>query len=108
VRIAITSTGNSTDSFLDHRFARCAFFIFYDTESEAIEIIPNPNKDLEEMAGPASVEFVASKMATKIVSGEFGVKIKPLLDSMKIQLIVVKNKKIKVSEIIQMLNHKKR
>ena len=104
MRVAITSTGNSLDSTLDERFGRCSYFVVYDTESKSTEFIPNPNKEVEQGAGPASVELVASRNVDKIVSGEFGAKIKPLLDSLKIQMIVVNEQKT-VNEIIKMLNH---
>lgn len=107
MKIAITSTGNSPDSFLDHRFGRCEYFIIYDNENGAMEIIPNPNKDREEFAGPSSVQLVASRNVNKIISGEFGIKIKSQLDSLKIQMIILKEHKIKISEIIEMLNYKK-
>ncbi len=105
MKIAITSTGNSLDSAIDARFGRCAYFVVYDTESKATEFIPNPNKDAEEGAGPASVQIVASRNVSKIVSGEFGMKIKSLLDSLKIQMIVIKDTNKKIIEIIEMLNH---
>ncbi len=107
MKIAITSAGNSPESYLDQRFGRCACFIIYDTVNGAMEIIPNPNKDREEFAGPASVQLVASKNVNKIISGEFGIKIKSQLDSLKIQMIIIKEQKIKISEIIDRLNHKK-
>lgn len=102
MKIAITSTGNSLDSMLDERFGRCSFFVIYDTESKSTEFVPNPNKEAENGAGPASVQLVASRNVSKIVSGEFGMKIKSLVDSLKIQMIVVKEAK-KVKEIIDML-----
>jgi predicted Fe-Mo cluster-binding NifX family protein len=105
MRIAITSTGSSLDSSLDQRFGRCSWFVIYDTESKSIEFIPNPNKEAEEGAGPSSVQLVASRNVNKIVSGEFGMKIKTLLDSLKIQMIVLKEPEKKISEIIDMLNH---
>jgi predicted Fe-Mo cluster-binding NifX family protein len=105
MKIAISSTGNTLDSSLDKRFGRCAFFIIYDLETKALEIIPNPYKDLEEGAGPAAAQLIASRSAVKIVSGEFGVKIKPLFDSLKIQMIVLKDPEKKIREIIDMLNH---
>ncbi len=107
MKVAIISTGNTLESSIDQRFSRCAFFVVYDTESKVIEFIPNPNKDLEEGSGPASVQLVASRNVSKIVSGEFGVKIKSLLDSLKIQMIVVKEPEKKIKDIIEMLNHKK-
>ncbi len=105
MKIAITSTGNTLESTIDPRFGRCAYYVFYDTETKATEFIPNPNKDAEGGAGPASVQFVASKNVNKIISGEFGMKIKSLLDSLKIQMIVHKEQDKTIQEIIEMLNH---
>jgi predicted Fe-Mo cluster-binding NifX family protein len=105
MKIAITSSGNSMESLLDRRFGRCAYFFIYDQHDGSMEIIPNPNKDREEFAGPASVQLVASKNVQKIISGEFGLKIKSLLDSQKIQMIVIQDKEISINQIINMLNH---
>ena len=105
MKVAITSTGNSLESTIDQRFGRCAYFVIYDTETKAMEFIPNPNRDVEDGAGPASVQLVASRNVSKIIAGEFGTKIKSLLDSLKIQIIVLKEPEKKISEIIEMLNH---
>jgi predicted Fe-Mo cluster-binding NifX family protein len=105
MKIAITSTGNSLESTLDQRFGRCAYFVVYSTDSKAIEFIPNPNRNAEDGAGPSSVQLIASRDVSKIVSGEFGFKIKPLLDSLKIQMIILKEPEKKIKDIIEMLNH---
>jgi len=104
MKVAITSTGNSHDSKLDQRFGRCSFFVIYDTETKSTEFLPNPNKDAQEGAGPASVQIVASRNVQKIISGEFGIKIKSLLDSLKIQMIMLKEPEKTIKEIIDMLN----
>jgi len=106
MKVAITSTGNSPDSKLDSRFGRCAYFVIYDTENHATEYIPNPNKENIEGAGPASVQLIASKGAEKVVSGEFGAKVKSLFDSLQIQLVVLNDPEKKISAIIDLLNHK--
>jgi predicted Fe-Mo cluster-binding NifX family protein len=105
MKVAITSTGNTLESKLDQRFGRCSYFVIYDLETKGIEFIPNPNKDAQEGAGPASVQVVASRNVQKIISGEFGIKIKSLLDSLKIQMIVLKEPEKKIEEIINMLNN---
>lgn len=105
MKVAIASTENNYESFINKHFGHCAYFVIYDTDSKATEFIANPNKDLDENAGTASVQLIASKNVTKIISGEFGMKIKPLLDSLKIQMIVVKNQNLKIKDIIEMLNH---
>jgi len=104
MKVAITSTGNDLNSKLDQRFGRCSYFVIYDTETRGMEFIPNPNKEAQEGAGPASVQIVASRNVGKIVSGEFGIKIKSLLDSLKIQMIVLKEPEKSIGEIINMLN----
>ncbi len=106
MKVAITSTGNSPDARLDSRFGRCSYFVVYDTESHSTEFIPNPNKDNVEGAGPASAQLVASKGARKVVSGEFGAKVKSLFDSLQIQLIVIHESEKKISEIIELINTK--
>jgi len=104
MKIAITSTGNSLDASLDSRFGRCSYFVIYDTESQSTEFIPNPNKEALEGAGPASVQLIASRGVKKVVSGEFGAKVKNLFDSMQIQLIVLNDTEKKISEVIEILN----
>ncbi len=105
MKVAITSTVNTLDSKVDQRFGRCAWFVIYDTETGGIEFLPTPNRDAEEGAGPASVQLVASREVQKIISGEFGVKIKSLLDSLKIQMVVYKEPEKTVKSVIDMLNN---
>ncbi|OQA88815.1 MAG: Dinitrogenase iron-molybdenum cofactor [Bacteroidetes bacterium ADurb.Bin234] len=105
MKVAITSTGNTLESDVDQRFGRCTYFVIYDTESKSVEYIPNPNKQISEGAGPASVQILAERGVNKIVSGDFGLKVKPLLDSLKVQMIVIKHTQKTVSEIIESLDH---
>jgi predicted Fe-Mo cluster-binding NifX family protein len=106
MKIAITSTGNTLEAKLDSRFGRCTYFVIFDTESQATEFIPNQNKENIEGAGPASVQFVASRGVKKVVSGEFGAKVKTIFDQLQIQLIVINDPEKTVSEIIELLNPK--
>ncbi len=105
MKIVITSSGNNPDAKLDIHFGRCSFFVFYDTQTRGMEFCPNPYKDLNEEAGVASVKFIASREVVKIVTGELGSKVKPLIDSLKIQMIILKNKEKTIQDIIDLLNH---
>lgn len=105
MKVAITSTGNSLESAIDPRFGRCAYFVIYDLETGSTEFLPNPNKNASNGAGPASVKVVADKGVQKIISGEFGMKIKSVLDSLSIQMIAVKDHKKTIDELIKMLDH---
>ena len=102
--VAITSTGNDAEAKIDQRFGRCAYFAIYDSEIGTIEYIPNPNKEVLEGAGPASVEFIASRKVDKVVSGGFGNKIEPLMESLKIQMIVLNEPGALVNDIIEKIN----
>lgn len=101
MKLAISSEGNSLNSLIDTRFGRCAFFAIYDTESQITEFFTNPAKESSEGAGPAAVQFIASKGVKLIFSGEFGGKIKTLLESLNIEMKTEKDKTI--SEIINLL-----
>lgn len=103
--VAIASRGNKEEAKLDSSFGRCQYFALYNTDSKLIDFIPNPYKGAEENAGSNSVELLYSKNITKIISGEFGLKIKPLLDRMKIQMIKIINTEKTIKQIIDLLNH---
>jgi predicted Fe-Mo cluster-binding NifX family protein len=105
MKIAITSTGNNPEATIDRKFGRCAYFVIYDTNSRSTEFIPNPNKENFEEAGPASVQLIAARGVTKVVSGEFGAKVKSKFDELQIQLIVLSNANPKVCDIIALLNN---
>ncbi len=104
--VAITSTGNSLESFLDSHFGRCKYFVIYNTENKNIEYIYNQYEKIEEEAGLVAAKLISSKNVTKVISGDFGIKIKTIFDKLKIQMIVIKNSKIRIKDIIEMLNHK--
>ena len=103
MKVAITSSGNTVEALLDQRFGRCAYFAFYDTESKTVEFEANPARDAEEGAGPAAVAEVAKHQVGKIISGEFGFKIKGMLNDLKIQMVMTKEKTT-VQEIISLLD----
>ena len=105
MKIAITSQGSQLDSIIDQRFGRCSYFVIYDTEKQTSEFLQNPNKLIEEGAGPASVQFLANQDVEKVVSGEFGVKIKPLMDQLKMGMIIIKEPN-SIEKIIRVLNTK--
>ncbi len=100
MRIAIASAGDTLDSQIDTRFGRCSHFAFYDTETKNVEFLENEQKKSVQGAGPATVQFVASHNAEKIVSGEFGQKVKTLCDQLQIQLIIVSDTNKTVQDII--------
>ena len=105
MKVVITSSGNTIQSNFDKRFGRCSFFAIFDTVTNDVEFIPNLNKEVEEGTGHAAVQLIASIPVEKVVSGEFGFKIKSLLVDLRIQMILVKEPDKTVEDIIKLLNH---
>ncbi len=102
MKVAVTSIGETADALLDRRFGRCAWFAIYDTETGKLEFVENKAKDAAAGAGPAAVALVAELGVQKIVSGEFGFKIKGMLDELKIQMVMLKEDKT-IADIISLL-----
>ena len=102
MKTAITSTGNSGDDLMDRHFGRCPYFVIFDDEYQSVEFIPNPNKGNLEDAGSRSVELLHAKNVRKVVSGEFGTRVKSLFDAHQIQLIILPGPK-KIAEIIKII-----
>jgi predicted Fe-Mo cluster-binding NifX family protein len=103
MKYAVTSTGNTLEAGIDRRFGRCAFIVTYDTDSKALEFFPNPFRNEEEGAGQALVALLNEKGVQKIVSGSFGIRIKDLMDSRKMQMIIPRDGDHTVSSVIDLI-----
>jgi predicted Fe-Mo cluster-binding NifX family protein len=103
MRIAITALNNSLESHIDSHFGRSAYFVIYDKEEKSIEFLPNRFLSMTEGAGAAAVKLLAERGVSQIISGEFGYKIKALVDSLRIQMIILKESDKTIQEIIDLL-----
>lgn len=107
MRYAITSKGKSLAARVDKHFGRCRYIVIYDSETGGWEFVPNPFKQLDEGAGPLLVKLLNDKGIYKVVSGSFGIKIKGMMDSKHMQMIIPGNDDITVSSIINFIENKK-
>lgn len=103
MRIAITSTGDKVESLIDPRFGRCAFFAIYDTDSKTVDFLENPAKTASKGAGPAAVQFIAKQKVTRVISGDFGMKIRSLFDSLSIVMQIEKDQEKSIISIVKEL-----
>ncbi|MCH4183825.1 MAG: hypothetical protein LKF48_11850 [Prevotella sp.] len=104
MKIAICSKDDNIASEVEPRFGRCRFFALYDSVDYSITFIDNTAESLTEGAGPAALELLKDKGVEKIISGNFGFKLKALASDTSIQLIVLKEKHT-IKDIIQLLHH---
>lgn len=101
---AMTSIGKAFESGIDRRFGRCEYIVTYETETKTIASFPNPYKDKDEDVGPALVELLHAKGVQKVISGSFGIKIKHLMDSKHIQMIIPKAGNLTVASVIDLID----
>ena len=72
MRIVVTSNGTNLDAAVDPLFGRCLNYIFIDTDTDALEVKPNPAVAAPSGAGIVAAQFVIEEGADAIVSGNVG------------------------------------
>ena len=87
MKIAISSVGTDLDTQIDPRFGRCAHFIIVETDDMSFEAFDNENIALGGGAGIQSAQFVASKGAKVIITGNVGPNAVSTLSTAGIQLV---------------------
>ena len=72
MKIAVSSSGNTLESPLDPRFGRCAYFVIVDSDNMNFEAFDNESIALGGGAGIQAAQFVASKGAKAVLTGNVG------------------------------------
>lgn len=72
MKIAFTSTGKEMTSTLDPRFGRCAYFVFYDTDTGDTQAVPNDGVSASGGAGIAAAQQVINNNVDAVVTGAVG------------------------------------
>ena len=72
MRVAVSSSGSDLESQIDTRFGRCAYFLIVETDDMSFEAYDNENIALGGGAGIQSAQFVASKGAKAVITGNCG------------------------------------
>ncbi|RLB37387.1 MAG: dinitrogenase iron-molybdenum cofactor biosynthesis protein, partial [Deltaproteobacteria bacterium] len=88
MKVAVSSTGKDLDSQIDPRFGRCAYFLIIDTDDMSFEVFDNENIALGGGAGIQSAQFVASKGAKVVITGNCGPNAVRTLNAAGIEVIV--------------------
>jgi predicted Fe-Mo cluster-binding NifX family protein len=88
MKIAVSSSGRDLDSQVDPRFGRCAYFVIVETDDMSFEAFDNENIALGGGAGIQSAQFVASKGARAVITGNCGPNAVQTLSVSKIEIFV--------------------
>jgi predicted Fe-Mo cluster-binding NifX family protein len=72
MKVAVSSTGKNLDSVIDPRFGRCSWFVIVETDDMSFEAFSNESVALGGGAGIQSAQFIVSKGATAVLTGNCG------------------------------------
>jgi len=88
MKVAVSASGKDLDAPIDPRFGRCAYFILVETEDMSFEVFDNENIALGGGAGIQSAQFVASKGAKAVITGNCGPNAVRTLNAANTKIIV--------------------
>ncbi len=72
MKVAVSSSGMDLDAQIDPRFGRCACFVIVETDDMTFEAYDNESIALGGGAGIQAAQFVASKGAIGVITGNCG------------------------------------
>jgi predicted Fe-Mo cluster-binding NifX family protein len=72
MKIVVTTEGNTLDAPTSPRFGRCPTLIFVETETLAVEAMPNPAMSASGGAGIQAAQFVVEHGAEAVLTGNVG------------------------------------
>ena len=72
MKVAVSSTGKTLESAVDPRFGRCSWFLIVETGDMTSEALSNESVALGGGAGIQSAQFIVSKGATAVLTGNCG------------------------------------
>jgi predicted Fe-Mo cluster-binding NifX family protein len=91
MKIAVSSNGKDLDSQIDPRFGRCAYFLIVDADNMSFETFDNESIALGGGAGIQAAQFVASKGAKAILTGNVGPNAVKTLGAAGVEVFVSQN-----------------
>ena len=86
MKIAVSSYGKDLNSQIDPRFGRCAYFLIVNTEDMSFEAFENKGVSLTGGAGIQAGQFVISKGAKAVITGNCGPKAVQTLSAAGVEL----------------------
>ena len=86
MKVAVSSYGKDLNSQIDPRFGRCAYFLIVNTDDMSFEAFENKGVSLSSGAGIEAAQFVISKGAKAVITGNCGPKAAQTLSTAGMEL----------------------
>ena len=87
IKIAVASDGETVDSQVGEKAARCRWLLFFDEEGKLTETLENPYRDERGGAGTSCAELLAENKITVFVAGFVGNKMAAALERNNITFV---------------------
>jgi predicted Fe-Mo cluster-binding NifX family protein len=88
MKVAVSSTGRELDSPIEPRFGRCACFIMVESDNMTFEVFDNQSVALGGGAGIQSAQFIASKGAAAVLTGNCGPNAMQALSAAGVKVVI--------------------
>ena len=105
MKTAIASTGAATNDAIDRHFGRCPFFFVYDDATGDVTRIENPAQEQPNCKGDVIVGMFVREDIKRVIAGDFGTKVQRLLVDRKIQMVIMPDENVRVSDVLFRLTH---
>ena len=100
---AIATKEDNIDSPLEDCFGKAKFFCFVDDNPGKIVFFPNPGYKLNKGSGKKAVLFLYKNEIKTVISKNYGVAVKKLLNKYEIQTVIIPPKYEKLSHLLKLL-----
>ena len=89
MRIVVSSEGSGLCAAASRIFGRCSTYVFVDTDTMAVESVPNPAQNAPGGAGIQAAQFVIAKGAEAVITGSLGPHADDVLGAAGVQAYLV-------------------
>lgn len=100
MKVAIPCVKPALSALVDDRFGRCAYFAFYNEDTQQTTFVENPAVESNEGAGPAAAQFIVSQGAEAVAAKQIGPKVTHLLKGLSVRFIELKEEGLTVEGVI--------
>ena len=105
MKIGIPMQQDSKQGLIALHFARAKYFAVVDSETNLLEVLPNPCLGMSAQAGKCSLLYLISrKEVDSIVAYELGYKVQQIANDNNIRLILINRKNKKLSQLLKLMN----
>jgi predicted Fe-Mo cluster-binding NifX family protein len=103
---AIAVKEDNINSLLEDCFGKAKYYCFVDDNPDKIAFALNPGYDLINSSGKQAVAYLLTKGVTTVLSRNYGVSVKKILNKHNIQTVIIPQKYESLTQILEKMRHK--